>query len=318
MALEEILSQVLRAVRLSGSVHFCLSPSGSWESSAGPTMEKFGLSPGIAVPFHIIAEGNCWLKIESQKILLNEGDIVAFPFATPHILGNGDDGPNLDPLSELPPLPWSSVPTLNYDGGVGSVRVLCGFLFCSALSFKPLSDSYPKVIHAKNQDDSTGWMRATTEMIEREISLGADQNPMLERLTETMFVQMLRQQINASPQATKGWLAAISDPAIGQCLAAIHQEPYRDWNIEELAKFCAVSHSALSERFLKQMEISPMRYVREWRLHLASRALIESPKTIATIGYESGYGSEAAFNRAFSKTYGTPPAAWRSANTKQS
>lgn len=310
------MSQVLRAVRLSGSVHFCLSPSGNWESSAGPTMERFGLAPGMAVPFHIIAQGNCWLKVDNMKLSLDEGDIVAFPFATPHILGNGDEGRNLDPLSELPPMPWSSVPTLHYNGGAGSVRVLCGFLFCSALSFKPLSDSYPNVIHTKSKDDSTGWMRATTQMIEREIALGEEQSPMLERLTETMFVQMLRQHINAHSPTTKGWLAAISDPAIGQCLAAIHEEPYRDWSIEELAKFCGVSHSALSDRFLKQMDISPMRYVRQWRLHLASRALIESSMTIASIGYDAGYGSEAAFNRAFSKTYGTPPAAWRTANSK--
>jgi len=54
-----------------------------------------------------------------------------------------------------------------------------------------------------------------------------------------------------------------------------------------------------------------MRYVRDWRLYLASMALGTTAKAIAAIAHEAGYGTEAAFNRAFSRAYGAPPAAWR-------
>lgn len=52
---------------------------------------------------------------------------------------------------------------------------------------------------------------------------------------------------------------------------------------------------------------SPVRYVREWRLCLASVALSTTEQPIAAIAHEAGYGTEAAFNRAFSRAYGLPP-----------
>lgn len=72
-----------------------------------------------------------------------------------------------------------------------------------------------------------------------------------------------------------------------------------------------LSRSVLAERFEAVLGTSPIRYIRDWRLNLASVALIGTDKTIATIAYDIGYGSEAAFSRAFSRTYGVPPAAWR-------
>lgn len=314
MASEDALTTILRAVRLSGSLHFCLSPSGNWRSDAGPSMRQMGLVPGKVVPFHIIAEGSCWLKIDGKTIALSQGDIVAFPFATAHQLGNGDgdSGRDIVPIAELPPQPWSSVPVLSYDDGPDKVRVLCGFLFCSALGFQPLSDCVPTVIHARANLDSAGWMRATTEQIDREIEMsGPVGSPILERLTETMFVQMLRQHIDTTSPAAKGWLAAIADPPVGKCLSVIHQDPHRDWTIQELASQSGMSRSALSDRFARHMDISPIRYIRDWRLHLASCALMEDDTPIATIAHLAGYASEAAFNRAFSRAYGSPPAAWR-------
>lgn len=274
-------------------------------------MEKLGLVAGSAVPFHIIAEGNCWLKCNGQSYALNEGDIVAFPFATPHQLGRGQGGFDIEPLKELPPLPWSGVPTVDLPGGDDPVRILCGFLFCSALGFQPMAEQIPAVLHARAADDQSGWMKITIAQIEHEVAYSVEGSPIQERLTETMFLQMLRQEIDTATPAARGWLAAISDPAIGKCIAGIHHEPTREWTIDELARSSGLSNSALSDRFQRHMGISPVRYVREWRLHLARIALAETQDSVAEIGYASGYGSEAAFNRAFSKVYGMPPATWR-------
>ena len=72
----------------------------------------------------------------------------------------------------------------------------------------------------------------------------------------------------------------------------------------------------LTERFETVLATSPMRYVRDWRLYLASVALGTTSKGLAAIAEEAGYGTEAAFNRAFSRTYGMPPHAWRQAARK--
>jgi AraC-like DNA-binding protein len=134
---------------------------------------------------------------------------------------------------------------------------------------------------------------------------------MIERLTEVSFIEVLRQHIVAARPGSLGWLAAVAEPALGRCLALIHEDPRREWSVQSLAAGCGLSRSRLAERFEAVLGTSPMRYLRDWRLCLASIELATTGKSIAVIAYEAGYGTEAAFNRAFSRTYGTPPATWR-------
>ena len=81
--------------------------------------------------------------------------------------------------------------------------------------------------------------------------------------------------------------------------------------MEALAAASGMSRSVLAKRFQEVLGTSPIRYVREWRLYLASVALATTKQSIATIAYEACYESEAAFNRAFARAFGSPPAAWR-------
>jgi len=48
-------------------------------------------------------------------------------------------------------------------------------------------------------------------------------------------------------------------------------------------------------------------------LQLAAHALRNSDQPLARIAAQVGYDSEAAFNRAFKRSLGVPPAAWRKA-----
>lgn len=81
--------------------------------------------------------------------------------------------------------------------------------------------------------------------------------------------------------------------------------------MRELAAASGLSRSTLAERFEAVLGTSPIRYLRDWRLCLASVALSTTGQPIAAIADEAGYGTEAAFSRAFSRAYGTPLAAWR-------
>ena len=126
-----------------------------------------------------------------------------------------------------------------------------------------------------------------------------------------MFVELLRHQIIAAEPGSVGWLAALADPSLGRCVALIHEDPKRDWSVQALAAESGLSRSTLSDRFETVLGTSPIRYVRDWRLFLASMALSTTAEPLAAIAYDAGYGTEAAFNRAFSRAYGVPPATWR-------
>lgn len=309
----DVLSGVLRNVRLSGSLQFCFMPSGDWQTDAAPSLAQMGSRTGSAASFHLVVNGQCWLKIEDVTVELHEGDVVLFPFGTGHQLGAGNDGQLVTPVADLPPKPWRTVPVMRYGDGQRPVRLLCGLLHCDALNFGPLRASLPKLLHVRTAGDETArWLRATLHQIVAEVDepRGGGQT-MLERLSEAIFVELLRHRMLETQAGAVGWIAALADQQLARCLAVIHERPTLDWTLEQLGAAAGMSRSALADRFTAMLGISPMRYVREWRLHLASVALATSDRPIAAIAHEAGYGTEAAFNRAFSRLYSAPPATWR-------
>lgn len=312
----DVLSEVLRTVRLSASLQFCVVGAGAWQTDDKPSLAKQAGGQANVVPFHIVAEGQCWLEIEGRRHALAEGDVVAFPFGTGHKIGAGSGGPVIHPTRDLPPKPWRTVPVLLYGEASERVRLLCGYLTCDAINFRPLRSALPSLLHLKTA--AGGWLNATVRQIVAEADRPqTGSHSLIERLTEILFIEVLRQEIAGAASGSAGWLAALADPQLGRCLALIHDEPKRDWSVPALSAAAGLSRTALTERFETMLDTSPMRYVREWRLYLAGVALGTTSRGIAALAEEAGYGTEAAFNRAFSRAHGMPPSAWRQAARKR-
>jgi AraC-like DNA-binding protein len=313
LAGDDVLSDVLRTIRLSGSLQFCFMPTGAWQTDGKPRLATLAENPSAVIPFQMLVEGACWLKMDGQETVLAAGDVVAFPFGTSHQLGAGRGGRVVIPVKDLPPKPWREIPVLRYGEEPEGVRLLCGYLQCDTMNFGPLRSALPRLLHVRTGGaDDARWLRAAIEQITAEVDKPHTGGlSMLERLTEIVFIELLRHQIGAAKPGSAGWLAALADPSLGRCLSLIHDDPKRDWTVHDLAAASGVSRSTLAKRFEIVLDTSPIRYVRDWRLHLASMALSTTAKAIAAVAYDAGYGTEAAFNRAFSRAYSIPPAAWR-------
>jgi AraC-like DNA-binding protein len=312
----DVLSEVLRSVRLSGSLQFSFVSAGAWETDAAPELGDLAKGrPSTTMPFHLVVEGTCWMKMEGYEVELEAGDVLAIPFGNGHQIGAGRGGPLVMPMQDLPSRPWRDLPVLDYSRGLNydRVRVLCGFLHCDSLGFRPLREALPTVLHVRTRGaEKTEWLRTTIDQIIAEVDHPrAGGRSMLERLMEILFIELLRHRIVSTSPSTAGWLAALADSSLGKCLSLIHGDPQHEWTVQNLSAASGVSRSTLTERFETVLDTSPMRYVRDWRLCLASVALSTTGKSIAAIAFEAGYGTEAAFNRAFSRAYGIPPAAWR-------
>jgi len=318
---DDALSAVLRTIRLSGTLQFCFMPRGDWQTDAAPSLARLaggrdgGAGGGRVVPFHIVADGRCWLRVGDARLELSAGDVIAFPFGTPHQLGCGAGGPTVTPVKDLPPKPWREIPVMRYGDGGTATRLLCGFLQFGSMAFRPLHDALPPVLLVRTASDpDAAWLRATLERIVAEAEHARPGGlSVLERLTEVTFIELLRHGIAGLAPGSVGWLAAMADPRLGACLSAIHADPRRDWSLADLSSVAGLSRSAVAERFATVLATSPVRYVREWRLCLAGDALRTTDRPIADIAFEAGYGSEAAFSRAFAKAFDSPPAAWRNA-----
>ena len=310
----DALSNILRSIRLTGSLQFCFMPTGAWETDGVPRWRKKTENPNTTVPLHVLVEGTCRLKMEGfgERVLV-AGDVVGFPFGTLHRFGVGTGGRVLAPSLDLPPKPWRQIPILRYGEETQGVRLLCGYLQCDAIGFGPLRSALPTLLHARtSESEDATWLRATIQQIVNEVDRPrAGGLSVLERLTEALFIELLRHQMISAPPGSIGWLAALADPSLGRCISLIHDDPTRDWSVQDLSSAAGLSRSTLTERFETMLGTSPVRYVRDWRLYLASVSLRTTAKAIAAIAYDAGYGTEAAFSRAFARAYGAPPAAWR-------
>jgi transcriptional regulator GlxA family with amidase domain len=139
----------------------------------------------------------------------------------------------------------------------------------------------------------------------------AGSEAMLAKLSEALFVDTLRRYVTGLPHPTTGWLAGARDPVVGRSLALLHKRPSHPWTIAGLAEEVGLSRSALVDRFTRYLSEPPMAYLTGWRLRLAAEALTSTPKGVADIAADVGYDSEAAFNRAFKRVFGVPPARYR-------
>ena len=133
----------------------------------------------------------------------------------------------------------------------------------------------------------------------------------LTKLSELMFIDVVRRYIEALPSKQSGWLAGLRDPSVGRVLSLMHAKPAHNWTIEELGKEAGLSRSVLAERFSALVGIPPMNYLAKWRMQIASELLSSGNANFANIAARIGYESEAAFSRAFKKMIGLSPSAWR-------
>ena len=200
-------------------------------------------------------------------------------------------------------------------GGTGEKsRFVCGYLGCDARPFNPLLDALPRKLHVKSSSTGAQLMhhliRAALEETE---SPRAGGETILSKLSELMFLQAVRQQIDDLPAESTGWLAGLRDRNVGAALRLMHGRPAEPWTLDSLAREVGLSRSVFAERFSQLMVAPAMHYLSNWRLQLAANLLKQERLSIAQVASEVGYESEAAFNRAFKKQVGVPPGAWRRA-----
>ena len=199
-------------------------------------------------------------------------------------------------------------------GGGGEVaRFVCGFMVCDPLLCRPILQSLPPAFKVNLRTDRAGhWLEnALLHLVEEAASENVGSEAVLAKMSEALFVDTLRRYLASLPEQEVGWLAAARDPIIGKSLMLLHSRAPHPWTIAELAKEVGLSRSSLVQRFTRYLSEPPMAYLIRWRLQLAARALASTSRGIAEIAEEVGYESEAAFNRAFKREFGSPPARYR-------
>ena len=310
----DVLSDVLRNVRLSGALLFFAEYRSPWCVACPPShLIAPLLVPGAQrlVIFHIVIDGVCLVsRPDEEPVALQAGDAVMMAQGDPHVLAD-ERGRAPVPLVDLLPMPpWTKAPYLVHGGDGPLTRVLCGFLHCADAQLSPFLGSLPPIVRVEGREGvASSLLPVQRLLIDEARAERPGYSCILSRLTETFFVEALRQYMMGSEESSCA-LAALRDPVVGQALARLHDQPLRRWSVEALAREVAVSRSLLASRFTAMMGCPPMHYLVRWRLLKAARRLDEGGESIAAVGASIGYESEAAFNRAFKRHFGAPPATW--------
>lgn len=129
------------------------------------------------------------------------------------------------------------------------------------------------------------------------------------RLGEVLMVRLLRHQISRG-SAEPGVLAGLSDLRLARALVAIHDRPGHGWTAADLAAEAGLSLSRFAELFAATVGMTPMTYLRHWRLTVAHQDLLRGDR-VEQVARRYGYGSVEGFSRAFRARFGVNPVALR-------
>jgi AraC-like DNA-binding protein len=321
----DVLSEVLSAVRLTGSVFFDVTATSPWVAEAPPSAQIAGaVMPGAqhAIEYHVITRGSAWISIVDgapfEPVQLNEGDIAVIPHGEPHVVSSAPQmraKPDVD--GHRRPQDDSVLPfkLRTGEGETSDAHLFCGFFTCDVRPFNPLLDALPRFMRI-----GRGTSAATDALLDHFLGLAAAEHgdkragaqSVLNKLSELMFIEAIRTHMDHLSGDNTGWLSGLRDPLVGRALSLMHAQPARPWTLEELAAECGASRSGLVSRFTQLMGYPPIQYLTRWRMQLAARRLGERGAKVAAVAQEVGYESEAAFSRAFKKFSGRSPSEWRS------
>jgi AraC-like DNA-binding protein len=302
------LGEALHVLRMSGA-YYCRSElSAPWGLDL-PAMNGY-------MWFHVVTHGRCWLETKgSEPHLLDPGAFALVPHGEGHIL-RSEPTAWARAIADVPLEQVSDrYEVLRYGGGGTPTTMICGAVRFDHPAARDLVGLMPDIIYLEPPGSlESEWMNMTLRLIATEAkALRPGGETMITRLCDVLIVQAIRAWISDDNAARRGWIGALHDPQIGRAISLVHRDPARAWTVESLAHEVALSRSAFASRFSELVGESPMAYVTRWRMQVARVWLSEADLTVSQVAMRLGYGSEAAFNRAFKRIVGVPPGAVKAA-----
>jgi pimeloyl-ACP methyl ester carboxylesterase/AraC-like DNA-binding protein len=306
----DVLDEILSSLRLTGGVIVDGEFSGDFCVDAEFTpghFEPFFPAPDKLISYHYVRSGKLVVEVDGMApVTLGAGDIAILPRNDPH---------RLESQTGLTPTDANAIRRVTADGvhrvttGTDGARaeVWCGFLATAKDSEHPLLEALPPLLTLSVADGQAEWLDSSMRFL-------AEEQPSPEvvaRLAELFVTQAVREYVDKLPADASGWVRGLADPAVAKALSTIHSRYAEDLEIETLAREAGVSRTVLGQRFTDLLGEPPMRYCARWRMQIAANMLREGKQNTANIAYSVGFNSEAAFNRAFKREYGEPPATWR-------
>jgi uncharacterized cupin superfamily protein len=250
----DLLSEMLRAVRVSGSVFLnaCFSaPFGLISPKIFDEGTPMARLRHISV-LHLVVEGAGVIETAGgERREVAAGDIIFMPFADRHKFWAGAPERWAEANDIVQPGPIEGMSRIEYGGGGEPVRLVCGFVESEEFLFAPVFRTLPALTVERTGEDKVGAhvASAVTEIVGLVDSAAPGTQALLGRLMELLFLGILRRHIAGLPAGSRGWFAALNDPVVGRALQLLHADPARRWTVDEIARRTGSSRTVLAGRF---------------------------------------------------------------------
>lgn len=314
--MKDTLSEIFRTLRLTGGIFLDARFTAPWCVLSHVTPDDIRIflkTPQNIVTLHYVVAGRAYVGIgDSERLEVNEGEVVLLPRNDEHIMSSGVDGRPVNSHHLIEMSPEGGLARIVHGGDGALTHIVCGFL-ATEDRFNPLIAALPRLLKVNiTEGVSRDWIESSVRFAAQQMVSGeVASSPVMGRLSELLFAEAVRSYADALPEAERSWLKGLNDQYVGRALAALHERLAEDWTVDALAGVAGLSRSAFVERFTACVGLPPMKYLTQSRLGLAKQLLRDGRQGVAQVAASVGYEAEEAFNRAFKREFGLPPARWR-------
>jgi len=303
----DILNDILDTLDLKGVLYFRTDFSPPWAVSVP--------DHGAAARFHLVVQGRCHVAFESgAAVTLNPGDLILIPRGRAHVLADdkGREAASLETVMARVGYDGQGVFVIGDGDPDASTQMVCGHFTFRRGADHPLLTALPDYFTASAAMRARQpWLDEMLRLVARRMFSGEiGSEAAVTRLSEIVFIELLRLGFGQDP-GLQVLLDAFTDHQIGRALRLIHADPAHGWTVEALAREVGMSRSRFAERFSGLIGSGPMAYLADWRLQKALSLLEDSRLSVQQIAVRTGYQSPAAFTRAFTGRFGSPPTEYR-------
>ncbi|GLK65326.1 AraC family transcriptional regulator [Paracoccus kondratievae] len=304
----DAVSEVLLGMRLRGARYWRLRLS-------PPFGVNFRVDDGPR--FHFIGQGEALLMLpDSAPRVMKVGDAVLIPRGHPHQLLSAPriaarDFGRFTPETlcrafyEIQACDAASCRTKD-------TTILTGAMELDLVTMHPLVAQMPHAMSVGSLLESQSGMHGILAAMETEMAQDRPGSAgVLARLADVVAALIVRGWIECGCDQASGVITALRDPRLARVLVELHKEPGRNWDVPMMADLMGVSRSVFSERFAEIVGVSPLRYLTDLRMRIAAQWLGQEGSSVADVAFRLGYGSQAAFTRAFKRVIGVSPGARR-------
>lgn len=295
-----VLEDVLNTIRFHGSIFFRSQLAAPW---------GFSFDEIKSPRFHISLTGEFIIGVgeKDQETNIKHMEIAMIPHGNMHWIAD-QSGSSLTPSADAGEA--CSIGSPLFQKGEITNKLICGIIHYEKDLLHPIIDSLPAILHFTDlkQDDPI-WMSVILidSIMQNEYS---SQSTIVDRLTEALFLQLLNKHVLQNKE-TSGFFAALQDSRIHKVLNIIHQYPHIQWSLDKLGDQVGMSRSTIIRQFKETLNITPITYLKNWRMMRAYYFAKHSSKTLEQISELVGFSTARTLNKAFLQHYGYTPSTLR-------